>query len=132
MDYAVITLIPKEPGAKVLNKFRPISLSNCSFKFFSMLLNNRMVKVSDRLVASNQTAFIKGRFILESAVAAHEIIHEVSKMKHEGVVLKLDYEQAYHRVSWFSLRRCLNLGVLVEDGEAGYDRWLEEVRSVFV
>jgi len=65
LNYAMITLIPKEPEAKVLKKFRPISLINCSFKIFSKLLNNRMVRVADRLVASNQTAFIKGRFILE-------------------------------------------------------------------
>jgi len=127
----MITLIPKEPEAKVLNKFRPISLSNCSFNFFSKLLNNRMVKLSDRLVASNQTAFIKGRFILESVVAAHEIIHEVSKMKHEGVVLKLDYEQAYHRVSWFFLEEMLE-----SRGFGGRWRgWLQQVvrvRSVFV
>jgi len=31
-----------------------------------------------------------------------------------------------------SLRRCLKLGFLVEDGEAGYNRLLEEVLSVFV
>ena len=65
LNYAMITLIPKEPEAKVLKKFRPISLINCSFKIFSKLLNNRMVRVADRLVASNQTTFIKGRFILE-------------------------------------------------------------------
>ena len=72
----------KEPKAKVLKKFRPISLINCSFKIFFKLLNNRMVRVVDRLVASNQTAFIKGRFILESVVATHKIIHEVHKQKH--------------------------------------------------
>jgi mannosylglycoprotein endo-beta-mannosidase len=33
-------------------------------------------------------------------VAAHEIIHEVHKQKEEGVVLKLDYEKAYDKVSW--------------------------------
>jgi len=107
LNYAMITLIPKEPEAKVLKKFRPISLINCSFKIFSKLLNNRMVRVADRLVASNQTTFIKGRFILESVVAAHEIIHEVHKRKQEGVVLKLDYEKAYDRVSWSFLEEML-------------------------
>ena len=107
LNYAKITLIPKEPEAKVLKKFRPIRLINCSFKIFSELLNNRMVKVADRLVTSNQTTFIKGRFILESVVAAHEIVYEVHKQKQEGVVLKLDYEKAYDRVSWSFLEEML-------------------------
>jgi len=36
-------------------------------------------------MATNQFDFIKGRYILESMVAAHEIIHD------PGIILKLDY-----------------------------------------
>ena len=58
------------------------------------MLNNRLVGVVDRLIASNQTVFIKGRYILESV----EIIHEVHNNKEERVMLKLDYEKAYDRL----------------------------------
>jgi hypothetical protein len=51
-------------------------------------------------VASNQTTFIKGRYILESVVTAHEVIHCVHHGKKQGSVLKLDYEKAYDKVSW--------------------------------
>lgn len=88
LNYAMITLIPKEPDAKTLKKFWPISLINCSFKIFAKLLNNRLVVVANRLIAPNQTAFIKGKHILESVVAAHEIIHEVNRNKEAGVILK--------------------------------------------
>lgn len=107
LNYAVITLILKEQEAKTLKKFRPISLINCSFKIFAKLLNNRLVVVAHRQIASNRTAFIKGRYILESVVAAHEIIHEVNKNKEAGVILKLDYEKAYDRVSWSFLEDML-------------------------
>ena len=50
LNYAMITLIPKEPDATHLKKFRPISLINCSFKIFAKALNNRLIKVSDRLI----------------------------------------------------------------------------------
>jgi hypothetical protein len=103
LNFAMITLIPKEPEARTLKKFRPISLLNCSFKIFGKLLNNRLIAVADRIIVSNQTAFIKGRYILESVVAAHEIIHEVHRSKEAGVILKLDYEKAYDHVSWHFL-----------------------------
>jgi hypothetical protein len=41
---------------------------------------------------------VKGRFILESVVSAHKIIHDTMKNKDKGLVLKLDYEKVYDRV----------------------------------
>jgi hypothetical protein len=34
LNFAMITLIPKENDAREMRKFRPISLLNCSFNFF--------------------------------------------------------------------------------------------------
>jgi hypothetical protein len=31
LNFAMITLLPKEPDARTLKKYRPISLLNCSF-----------------------------------------------------------------------------------------------------
>ena len=31
---------------------------------------------------------------------AHEIVHSINKSGEKGVVIKLDYEKAYDRVSW--------------------------------
>ena len=51
-------------------------------------------------MAANQSAFIKDIYILESVVVAHEIVHSIHSSHVPGVVLKLDYEKAYDRVSW--------------------------------
>jgi len=40
-------------------------------------------------------------------VAAHEVIHDIHKNKQSGVILKLDYEKAYDRVSWVFLEDML-------------------------
>jgi hypothetical protein len=56
--------------------------------------------VIDRLIISNQTAFTKGGYILESVVTAHEVLHSVHQGKERGLVLKLDYENAYDKVNW--------------------------------
>jgi hypothetical protein len=107
INYARIILIPKEEGARSLKKFRPISLINCSFKIFAKALNNRLERVGDRLLAPNQTAFVKRKYILESVVSAHEIIHSSVKGGDKGLVLKLDYEKAYDRVDWGFLEEML-------------------------
>ena len=77
LNYVILTLIPKEENAIEMKKFRPIALINCSFKILSKALNNRLISIIDKLISPDQTAFIKGRYILESVVAAHEIIHEI-------------------------------------------------------
>jgi len=107
LNYVMLTLIPKENNATEMKKFRPIALINCSFKIFSKALNNRLIKIIGRLLSPNQTAFIKGRYILESVVAAHEIIHEIARKKESGIILKLDYEKAYDRVNWAFLLEVL-------------------------
>lgn len=120
LNYAMTTLIPKEPEAKTLMKFRPLSLINCSFKIFAKILNNRLVVVDDRLIASNQTTFIKGRYIMESVVAAHEIIHEVYRNKEDGVILKLDYENLHMtKLIGISSKKCLGQEALLRSGLAG-------------
>jgi hypothetical protein len=64
------------------------------------LLANRIGSVAQRIVNHSQSAFIKGRYILEGVVIAHEIVHSIHKSKEPGVILKLDFEKAYDRVSW--------------------------------
>jgi len=109
LNYVMLTLIPKENNATDMKKFRPIALINCSFKIFSKALNNRLTRIIDRLISPNQTAFIKGRFTLESVVAAHEINYELARKKEPGIILKLDYEKVYDRVNWDFLIEVLKM-----------------------
>jgi hypothetical protein len=60
LNIALLTIIPKEKDARTMNKFRPISLLNCSYKIFTKVLTNRIGKVAHMLIASNQITFIKG------------------------------------------------------------------------
>jgi hypothetical protein len=63
------------------------------------VLTNRLARIIDRLITYHQSAFIRGRFILESVVTSHEVIHEVHRKGDKGLVLKLDYEKAYDKVN---------------------------------
>jgi hypothetical protein len=123
LNFAFITIIPKENDARTMNKFRPISLLNYSYKIFTRVLSSRMAKVVDRLIASNQTVFIKGGYILESVVTAHEILHSVHHSKSQGFVLKLDYEKAYDKINWEFL-----IDILEKRGFGG--KWIDWIRCI--
>jgi hypothetical protein len=86
--------------------------------------------ISDALISQNQTTFLKGRYILESVVAAHEIIHDVAYSDQSGFVFKLDYEKAYDKVDrsflikmmqgrGFSSKWIKILGSLLDKGSVG-------------
>jgi hypothetical protein len=51
------------------------------------------------VISQNQTAFIKGRFILDGVLALQEIVHELKSKQLGVILLKLDFEKAYDRVN---------------------------------
>jgi hypothetical protein len=51
LNFSLLTLIPKEQGARNMKKFRPISLCNCRFKIFSKVLTLRLGKIANRLIS---------------------------------------------------------------------------------
>jgi hypothetical protein len=48
LNFALLTLIPKDLGDRSMKKYRPISLCNCSFKIFSKVLTLRLGKNSQQ------------------------------------------------------------------------------------
>jgi hypothetical protein len=123
LNGAMITRIPKVEVANDMKRIRPISLINCSFKIFSKVLTSRLGKVSQRLISQTQSAFIKGRYILESVVVAHELVHSLHKNKKPGLIIKLDYEKAYDKVNWNFL-----FAILAARGFS--ERWINWIKCL--
>jgi len=63
----------------------PICLLNVSFKIFTKVLNNRILKVADKMIGPSQTTFIPGRYIIEGVVMLHKMIHELRWKKNKMV-----------------------------------------------
>lgn len=122
LNFAILTSIPKEPNATSMKKFRPISLLNCSFKIFTKVLTNRLALIMNSLISSNQSAFIKGRYILESVVITHEVLHSVHSSGDCGLILKLDYEKAFDKVNLDFLEELLSLRALAQNGDFGFTK----------
>jgi hypothetical protein len=83
-------------------------LETISFKIISKAYASKLDPVAHRIISQNQTAFIKGRNILDGPLALMEIIHDIRVRKHNGVLLKLDFEKAYDRVNWDFLGEVLH------------------------
>jgi hypothetical protein len=107
LNFGILSLIPKVAGADDIRQFRPIALINVIFKLVSKAYATRLSPIAHRVISPTQSAFIKGRLIHEGALALHEIVHELKVKKTRAVILKLDFEKAYDRVSWAFLRDVL-------------------------
>jgi hypothetical protein len=93
-------LIAKGLGADKIQMYRPICLLNVLFKIFTKVMNNRAILVAEEVISKIQSAFIKGRFILDSVVVLHETMHYIHKKKSSGVLFKVDFEKAYDKINW--------------------------------
>jgi hypothetical protein len=99
LNFGVISLIPKAQDVNHIQQYRPICLLNISYKIFTKVATNRINQVANHIISPSQTAFMRGQNILEEVVILHESIHELHKKKN-GVVFKINFEKAYHKVKW--------------------------------
>jgi hypothetical protein len=104
-----LTLIPKVSSPQALGDFRPISLIGCLYKLVAKVLAARLAKVIDVLIPNTQSAFIKGRQLVDGVVVVNEVIDYAKKVGKECLILKVDFEKAYDSVEWgfldYMLRR---------------------------
>jgi hypothetical protein len=99
LNYGVITLIPKIKEASKIQQYRPICLLNVSYKIITKALMLRFEDCMSRIISKSQNAFIKGRNIMDGVLSLHEILHETKRKKMDGIILKLDFEKAYDKIS---------------------------------
>nr|GFA60888.1 RNA-directed DNA polymerase, eukaryota, reverse transcriptase zinc-binding domain protein [Tanacetum cinerariifolium] len=90
-----IALIPKIPGAKMVEDFKHISLIGSLYKIIAKLLTNRLVTVMSDLVNEVQSTFIVNRQILDGPFMLNEIIHWCKSKKKQTMIFKVDFEKAF-------------------------------------
>ena len=97
---AIITLVYKKGDRKLLKNYRPISLTNVDYKILAFALSYRLQKVMDKLVGSQQTAYIKNRFIGENIRTVLDILEYTEKQNIPGLMLCLDFQKAFDSLEW--------------------------------
>jgi hypothetical protein len=104
-----VTLIPKVNLPFSLGEFRPISLLGCLYKLIAKVLTNRLAKMMNLLIAHNQSAFLKGRNLVDGVMVVNEVVDLAKRSGKKCLIFKVDFEKAYDSVEWgfleYMLRR---------------------------
>ena len=102
----VITLIPKEDAnLKDLSNWPPITLLNVDYKIASKAIATRIEKVLPLLIISNQTGFVKGRYIGENIRLLKNIFEQTKVQSIAGIRLLLDFRKAFDTVEWSFIQK---------------------------
>jgi hypothetical protein len=123
LNYGVITLLPKIKDAAQIQQYRRICLLNVSYKIITKDLMLSFEDCMSRIINRSQNAFIKGRNIMDGVLSLHDILHDSRVKKKNGIILKLDFEKAYDKISWSFLLEALK--------QRGFNdswcKWIEKV-----
>jgi hypothetical protein len=100
LNQAYMVLLRKKEDAMNIRDFRPISLIHSFSKLIAKVLSNQLVPFMPRLVAPNQSAFIKGRTIHDNFFTVPLAAKLLHARGHPVLLLKVDLAKAFDLVSW--------------------------------
>ena len=106
----IITCIPKGNKARnSLKNWRPITLLNSIYKFYSGIWANRIKQFLPKLIGESQKGFVQGRFIGENTVLTLDILNETKFKGEEGLLILVDFEKAFDSISWEYISKTLQI-----------------------
>jgi hypothetical protein len=95
-----VTLIPKVSSPLELKDFRPISLLGSLYKLLAKVLARRLACVRNSIISPSQSAFLKGRHLVDGVLVVNELVDYAKKTKKKCLIFKVDFEKAYDSVDW--------------------------------
>ena len=124
LNRGLITLIPKSDSIVFLTNFRPITLLTTLYKILAKLLALRMTKNISIWIDPSQTGFVPGKCIFDNLFLAFEALQWGPESNQDLVMLLLDFEKAYDRLSWSFLEQTM--------AKMGFsDQWIAWVRCLY-
>ena len=104
-----ITCIPKgDKPRQFLKKWRTITLLNVIYKNASGCTVERLKSVLTKLISSDQTCFISGRYIGENTRLIYDVMRYTKDEIIPGILLIIDFEKAFDSISWAFITEVLD------------------------
>ena len=107
MNDGLVTLLYKKGTRVDVRNYRPITLLNGDYKILTRILAKRSLKLVTQFVSEEQIGFVPNTFIAESAMFIQLMQAHLDTVDDGGVMMFLDMEKAFDRVSWRFLKRAL-------------------------
>ncbi|KMT05510.1 hypothetical protein BVRB_7g176340 [Beta vulgaris subsp. vulgaris] len=79
INHTILALIPKVKCPGNVTEFRPIACCNVIYKCITKLMCSRLSKILPEIIAANQGAFVKGRFIAHNILICQDIVKNYGK-----------------------------------------------------
>jgi len=96
---AQIKIIPKKGDCSKIKNWRPISLLSNFYKLISRMINNRLKKITNRVMSRGQKGFNQSRQLHEVLINALENMNFCKKNKIKGALLSIDMAKAFDSVA---------------------------------
>ena len=104
----ILKLIPKKSEELYYRRnWRPLTLLNCDYKIAAKAIANRIKTLIPKLINTDQTGFIKGRFIGENIRLINSVIEYTAANNIPGLLLFLDFEKAFDTLEWPFVQKSL-------------------------
>ena len=103
----ILSLLYKKNDKSKLANWRPISLLNTHYKILAHVLANRLKKVINKLIHTDQTGYLKGRSIGQNIRLIQDVIDYFENDNTQGAIIFLDFRKAFDTVNHNFLMRVL-------------------------
>lgn len=101
VNATILVLIPKKTPALNMKDYMPIACCNLMYKVISKILAQRLKVFLPNAIEPNQSAFVKGRLLLEYVLLATELVNGYHKPHvTDRSTIKLDILKAFDTVCW--------------------------------
>lgn len=113
INATILSLIPKVENAQQMKEFRLIACCNLLYKVISKVLAGRLQVLMPEVIEPNQSAFVKGRLLLENVLLASELVNGYHKPSTSPrCAIKFDISKVFDTVKWSfitSVLKAMNL-----------------------